>query len=129
MQSLEPASDYVGFEHYPIGQFSTSVEQYANTQKRMDEVLEWTKSKNKPLVLVLQANDVGSCYPSSAQWYPYGHWPEASEIVALRNQMLTSAEAKGVSVPLILWYSYFDVMRVNPSAWNTLKHGAFAATP
>lgn len=128
MQSFEPANDVIGLEHYPIGQFATQAEVFSNTQIRLNEVFGWAKTKNKPMVTVLQAHDVTSTYGYS-KWWPYSHWPTAKEMTSLRNQVLATARAKGVSVPLILWYSYFDITRTKPSQWSVLVQGAFAPAP
>ncbi len=127
MQSLEPANDYIAYWRYGIGKYATLEELFVAEDNSYNLIFEWVKTTKKPFVLVMQANNVEACYPRLKS--RYSHWPTAKEMTDLRNHMLTIAKAKDISVPLILWYSYFDIMRVNPAAWDTLKQAAFSPLP
>lgn len=129
MQALEPANDCIGYWRYAIGEHATMEELYAAEDIWFNKIFDWVKTTNKPFILGMQANDVRACYPRLAKNFPYSHWPTAKEMTDLRNHILAIAKAKGVLVPLILWYSYYDIIRVNPSAWDTLVKAAFAPLP
>lgn len=131
MAAVEPASTHLGMFVYPIGKYDgdaykPGTETYKNTEGRIKEAVAFAKSKGKPHVAITQANNVCACYPQSCTHFVNPHWPSAAEIKIYRDQWLRIAKDAGVDVPLMIWYSYFDIKAHNPAAWTTLVQGAFA---
>jgi hypothetical protein len=112
--------DVAGDDLYPIG--SQAPPSSVGTVSRGISAL--AARRHRTAAMVLQAFS----YAQYATSMPttYARWPTATEMLAMRNAAVTAGDPA-----LLLWYSYYDVMRsADPAGhWRDLVHAAFARWP
>lgn len=123
MQAFAAAANWMGIDDYPVGRTCEPWEKaLANHSQRIREAFAWVKGQNKPFVVVLQAHDF-NLYPDlDQQWIQCPRWPSEGEMRDMRQAALTQSQPS-----LILWYSYFDVIK-HPDhtvQWQALIRAAF----
>jgi hypothetical protein len=115
-----PGVAVAGDDLYPIGadQPPAAVAPVSRAVSRL------ARRHHETAAVVLQAFS----YDQYATSMPtmYARWPTATEMLAMRNAALTAGDPA-----MLLWYSYYDVMRsADPAShWRDLLRAAFAPWP
>ncbi len=115
-----PGIDEAGEDIYPVG----ALEPLSTVGTVSHAISALAASTHKQAVMVVQAFSYAQ-YPNELVT-TYAQWPTEADMLAMRNAAIQQGDPQ-----LLLWYSFYDVMRsTDPTQnWNDLRAAAFAPLP
>lgn len=126
---LFTSQSVIGLDHYPWGQFATTAAAMTQVCAQIPTILDFVQSTGKPFLFVAQANNVPASYPALSASWPYPQWPTVDQMKWQRDTILALCSNRGITVPAMLWYSYYDLVNTSASRIDHVASAAFAAYP
>ncbi len=103
----------VASDPYPIGRTMTLAGDSAWETPYINKLCDTAKACGQTIVPICQAINMLATYSWS---FTNSHWPSLNEMKCEISRWRTVANAKGVTIEFMMWYSYFDIF--SNSAFN-----------